>query len=593
MQPSRRRTIAVLAAPRSRLKEQQRFGSGSIFDAQVVDASSPCFELPVKAYLDEAVIGMNGAPESGGRPDARWTSVRSILNSEPAAQVCEAFTWAAIGELWDTVAQSAQDEFRRQLSQSWFSLTLKVKKQHKQADRQDAVLGILPTVFVQAAYRLILDAFPEEKKLLTQSAGAIIEKLMILMHFEVAGFHQNAERCKMLREQVFRKQVIQNPFLNQHESQRSEMRREKLENNNATLQELKFGGENDQPLDPEQLEHLFELRAMEQEQPSAEPTIDPELSVDRYTEVIHKGNDMFLKHFFTLYPSGQPDLGMTNDGTESGSDEDSDSSPESPKTPWPVTTQGRGKRFFGSLIGMRESDEAIEKRRREAEAAERRRRDELFGAKVAAPLKEKYRNNTLNTNLVSPVIDRLAPGEGDRNLLQKRSAEAQRMRMSAPSRAGALPAAERPTSKSSRPQKSSAQSKSATVLPKLDATLYGTSATLYGTSNFAEGQKTEGMKYSIPLMDPPFNTKHQVVMMRLEQQRDMIYKHSFDQYKKEHDILTGNEKNKVGGWEEYLSKTQALVGSRSVPALKLIGPRRNARVTLSAIDGRASFGSTA
>jgi len=69
--------------------------------------------------------------------------------------------------------------------------------------------------------------------------------------------------------------------------------------------------------------------------------------------------------------------------------------------------------------------------------------------------------------------------------------------------------------------------------------------------------------------------KGQDVVKRLEQEREAIMQNSFDHYKKEFDLVTGVRKLKFDQVKlhrdenQYVDSIQALVGSRSEPALRM------------------------
>mmetsp|Transcript_120630 Transcript_120630/g.375032 ORF Transcript_120630/g.375032 Transcript_120630/m.375032 type:complete len:645 (+) Transcript_120630:56-1990(+) len=619
--PSGRTSRSTLLAASHRGSKVRRltFGTGSLFDAEVVDADALPFEMPVAKYLEETLIGMCGAPVSHGgdqqsAPEARtrWRLLRKAVALEPVRGICAALVWVAIGVLFGTVAGSAIDELRSRLSRSWFLLTLELGGLSEppggaSPSRRDSVLETLPTFLVQVLYRLIVDAFPPESAQFVQSAEALIEKLACIVHYEVTGFQMSWGTADKLRRQLFRANVLEMPFVSQVESMKTEMRQKKLEQQKAQHQALAFGhGDDGRALEEQQLEHVMELR--EQSSPSPSRPRNQrrkELGVDRYTDVALRAEELFLRHMGNLYPEGH-----------SGAvDEQASTSSSAAPSPLPVT-----------MLTPRRQRE-----RREAEQAERRRRDELLAARIAAPLPEVYYQPMVDMNRVSPIFDQQlgqcgAEQQPSRAVRQRGCEVLPRIT----TRAGAMGAGaegrghQRPVDAvaggNGRVPAALGADSGLPAEPLVRGS--GSRQMLRRRSLTADGQacrlpasswRARDKLVSISI-DPPGSIKNSAVMRRLEQQREACQKQSFDEYSKEYDLATGLKKQRldparIAGEENgYLETMASLVGSRSEPALKLLNPvsrttsSHRARVgsglhtrplSLKPIDGSGSTAATA
>merc|ERR1719382_1376910 len=108
------------------------FGSGSVFDAKVRSADEFLFELPVKRYLEETLMGMHGAPKEkktleptgDGR---RWARMKQLFSMPATHALVKALFWVCISCVFpedDDVTDEEKEallELRRRMAESWVS----------------------------------------------------------------------------------------------------------------------------------------------------------------------------------------------------------------------------------------------------------------------------------------------------------------------------------------------------------------------------------------------------------------------------------------------------------------------------------------
>jgi len=86
-------------------------------------------------------------------------------------------------------------------------------------------------------------------------------------------------------------------------------------------------------------------------------------------------------------------------------------------------------------------------------------------------------------------------------------------------------------------------------------------------------------KIGDPEAEVPVRMRRAFIQKRLEQELDAFKKQSFEQYKKDFDVVTGRKRTRLDGDRLHKEETntlkrhEALIGSRSTPALRLLGPR--------------------
>lgn len=219
--------------------------------------------------------------------------------------------------------QDAVEAFRRKLSLSWHHLTLTLDKDNR--DIRDWVLAAMPFVFTQATYRLLCDAFKDDKKCFVSTAQSVVDKIISVISFEITGFQQNKETLRKERRRLFLPRVTVQPHINQRDVVKGIKRQEMLDDRRSNgVPSLAFG--NVQPeheIDEVQLDHLmtrhnehkaneatqaavddsgltgFEVNSAALKKPEKRAAINPELDVDRYNaltesiEIVDKQLDRF------------------------------------------------------------------------------------------------------------------------------------------------------------------------------------------------------------------------------------------------------------------------------------------------------------
>lgn len=556
------------------------FGTGSIFDAEVSSADAFPFELPVAHYLDEALLGMYGAPsgkDGAANGSSKWNRIRRTLATDAARGICTALVWVCASVLVGTIKDGPLEELRKNLAHNWFLLTLEIGRvvgsSISSGANRDFLLEAIPTVMVQTAYRLLVDAFPPEQNQLMQSFEVIIEKLTHIIHHDIAGFQINMRTAHKLRQRLFREHVIKMPFANLHESVRNAKRRERLESH-KDQNPLAFGSDLGQSLEEMQLEHVLELRerdkvgahgsspsrlaALSRKSVVATSSVPEELSVDRYGPIANKAEDLLARQLQELFPDNNDQIIATNAKNrpeELGPEAASGLSPSGEGSPVSMTESPTAQSPTGARRSfmMRSSKASLlgttalraQRERERLQAVERRRRDELLERRIAQPLPDVYCQRTINTNLVSPILDKLSSNEGTRSQLLKRSSENQKLRMAPPVAAFLPQIDELP------PGKSNHTSDATKVLPAIS----------HG------GPRPSKFKSA--------NVGHEAAMLRLSQHADSFRSTSFEQYRKDYDLITGLKKQRIDedrlrrDEQGYINGVQQLVGSRSAPALRL------------------------
>lgn len=633
------------------------FGRCSVFDVFAVSADDLPFEVPVSDYVEEVLIGLDCAPEASplsatgqrmpGTPSsqssqsspsrAKYSRLRRIVGTQALSDACLHLFWIAVGVITNRVAHEAVQELRNRLARAWCLVALEVKQQaHRDTDTQDWLLMALPAILVQAVYRLFVDCFPDDRTQYIHFVDALLEKLSYLVTFEVCGFQRNAETCVKERRLLFKKVVLENPYVNQRDSVKAQQRKEELEKRAKAPPPLKFGKSIQQGgeiLEETQLEHVMMCREAMAEQRKLDKLlpapVPEELSVDRYTSVAMEGSALFERQFEELRPrtvirrqsSASAFKGLAieipDDVKASPPPEDElqrlsfsrgtqrgDSRPTTSQRVASMTAKmkaaARTSCFASRLCKAHKTkdDEAAEKRRRE---------DSLRKRIVDDPLPQEFRECALDTTWVSPITNRLAPGERDRQALRKRSAEAYQLKMEPKSTRG-LPTLMPRCASSPDLGASHASSRGASLgaslsmtasqeLPKLarqmasDGEAAGADvASLRPASRSATGQhsKKEGGANAFGVtskglrqaqaeeltLEPPPSLHRDVVMHRLEGQLSTFHANSFGNYVKEFDITSGDKKQRMDpaamrkAETTYVSLMQDLVGPPEEPALR-------------------------
>lgn len=613
------------------------FGQSSLFDVQYTDFESVPMTLPVARYLNEALLGMCGAPVNqsnrsseslGSRAEASasWHKLKRALSTESAKKVCATLAWLCLGVLFDVVSDTVTPDLRADLSRSWFAFTAGPTEKSR-----DFVLDSCPTVLVQAIYRMMVDAFPPEYNLLTNHAGKVVEKLGIVVNKEVSGVFVSTHTADELRRKLFTKPILDHPYNDLVEARRKGARDQMLMGHKIA-KPLVFGSvDTGQPLDELQMEHVLEQRAQELKQTEANgrgrrKRIPTELSVDRYLHLSDFAEEMFMRQLTEINPESaaaealeqalaaaeakavtthKPEVQMPDSPKSLGLS----LSPrravsplarrESPGLSHSPT--GAGSPLLGKVAGVvdlsvsprshRESrsSRGTRKKHKAAEAAERRRRDELFVGFVDRPLPECFTQRSLLTGGTSPLLQHLAPwslsvttgGIEQRVRMVKQKEQLLPKIPSAPT----LASCSRPPG-DGNPSKASA---SKSFLHLMHASQAPKQGLLPKINEASPGFER--------VAEPPLRLKREIVMQRMQLDKAGFESQSFEAHRRDHDIMTGEKRTRLDGERlareerETLQRHYALLGSRSAPALKRLGCERRAKAAAALLSsGTAAVG---
>eukprot|EP00931_Biecheleriopsis_adriatica_P116472 TRINITY_DN92110_c0_g1_i1.p1 TRINITY_DN92110_c0_g1~~TRINITY_DN92110_c0_g1_i1.p1 ORF type:complete len:749 (+),score=179.72 TRINITY_DN92110_c0_g1_i1:34-2247(+) len=615
------------------------FGECSLFDALVVSPDALPLQLPGDKYLEETLVGMLGAPAGNTAPSKHWKVLQAALQGEVAAQTCALLAWVTMGHIFEIASEACTAELQRRLSKCWIRLEIDSKRVDGYKASKDWFQEALPAVFTQAVYRLLVDAFPPERQLLSQKHKELIEKITHIAHHEVAGFQENAYTGQMLRKRLFFSTVLEAPFLNQRESVESERRRERRALEEAQRKDteqppLAFGSGNIADVNEDQLEHVMAGRskrmgidgqrrgsmwvpyegsanslvganlsaAAKQSLSAMKRRAEEELSVDRYEALALGAEDLITRQLSQLYAEGSWEPGNTPPELASKPSESPSrlltvsasrvQSPEQEKASAAALGMTVGR---GSIAGRTDGTAAArrERERREAEQAERRRRDELLESRISAELPEVFSKRSLDTSFVSPALDRMAPSHGERQLLPGVPSNKQQVRMAEP-KSQFLPSIDagsssrrQQTSEQPNRQKQKDAKSSDRRRPKpqpmrkkvsLDEQRSSKTSLLGQSRDRLPSDSLPRIPGTVVIPVEPESIKPQVIAQRLQQQMDAFIAQSFDHNKKDHDVLTGQKKHRLCPVDldkeetAYIAKMESLVGSRSTPALHHSSP---------------------
>lgn len=626
-----------------------KFGACSIFDVILKEGEDFPFQFPVQSYLEEVTVGMYGAMGPGGDKNAksedkrRWQRLKSLLSQATTQECCQTLAWLSISVLFHRVQASQQilAQLRTDFSEQWRKMTEEVQKQDKKSPAmKDWLLSSIPVVLVQVVYRLLVDGF-NERALLVQHAVQVIHKLMVLTLFEVTGFKVGADTAQLLRNRLFRPPVMEQPHVNQRDAVLSELRRERLEQDQQQCKPLSFlvPVAEKTPMDESQLDHLLELRAQEAEEGQVPARSFkhqyPELSVDRYNSLTNHAEELMVDYLQVLYGLGagrdrpQSEASSQSDGTsETGSKPCSPfGAPPSPTTSAAVLKRtSMAKRRTLRTGRMMEKDKELERERQKADALERRRREEKIVQVISAPLPQVYLSEVLDTNVVSPWLQRLTPADSEGGWLHKRASEGHRLIMAEP-KLSLLPHIKGTAKSTGRAPDVISETSHSKRMPR-DASPHSTQAGATATtgrkaglpvqfvtrlqcqaaSGGSPGASSPSKKALVPkpsglpslavTLEPPGPVSREEVKQRLEQELQAFKQNSFEQYKLDYDVCTGLKKHRMdhAGLEreekEFVNKLETLVGSASAPAFRLLGPGRPlATAAAAALLGKTSTAS--
>lgn len=551
-----------------------QFGNCSIFDVVVELGDDMPFELPMQKYLEEMLIGIRGTPhkEAGEKTSATvrayWQHLKGVLDTDAMRDGCRALFWIMMGAVMKRVSDEAVTELRESLAKSWARIVLDVKKvandgpNGTESETEEWLLRSLPVILVQCLYRLLVDAFGEEKSQLVKFADNLLGKLTQVVSYEVSGFKLNTSTWQKERTRIFRSAVTTNPFVNQHDSLKSKHRREFLENRSKAPIALVFGRQDSLPLEEEQLEHIMMNRALARAKDTMaySKVVDPvpsELSVDRYASISQIGDQLLKKHLEELNPGLSE---MSQDTFAPGSAEtEGECCPDEDFLQMTMA---------GASITGRSFGKGTNRNRKEAEQAEKRRREDMVQKLIVDdPLPSKLGERSFDIAWVSPIMDRLVPVQRHRQGLRKGAADSRKIKMEVPCIMHS-------------------QSEPLLKLPKIPgqqaASAYdlGDSAPLVCPmpENRVSKHRTD------ITIEPPASLKSTTVLSRLEEHLVQFNSKSFGAYVKQFDIASGHKKQRMDptamrrAENNYVSSLHALVGPARQPALKLFdSPERKAK----------------
>eukprot|EP00927_Polykrikos_kofoidii_P061947 TRINITY_DN56767_c0_g1_i1.p1 TRINITY_DN56767_c0_g1~~TRINITY_DN56767_c0_g1_i1.p1 ORF type:complete len:746 (+),score=169.15 TRINITY_DN56767_c0_g1_i1:66-2240(+) len=377
--------------------------------------------------------------------------------------------WIVLGGVFGRVPATVVDSFRDELAHSWHKLHLAfLGAIPRDIEAREWALAAVPLIFGQAFYRIIVDAFVEDRKHFVMNATVSIDKITRVCHFELTGFQITSDTLRRERRKLFTKSVLLTPHMNQEELLRGKKRQEMLECRSTSAPQLAFGElENGVPLEEITLDHLLQVRAAAASRPTPTgdeydffpgpgskamaaiavaaappvaggtkvPTGDcdacafdiprrkryhpPEgLSVDNYLELSTEGSALLDRHMMDmeLLATESANVNHASSATDLEGLEEHDDTP----TPSPSST-ARASQFSGAPLSAE---------RRERDLKARRMKHEALHKSVAVdPLPPELCEREVLTTWVSPVVKRLVPSEKDRCMLRKTASESFNLKM--------------------------------------------------------------------------------------------------------------------------------------------------------------------
>ncbi|CAK0877939.1 unnamed protein product [Prorocentrum cordatum] len=463
---------AAGAAPQA---QAAAFGSGSVFDVDVRAGAPAPFALPCARYLEESLLGMRVAPSNlrellavvdgdsqsprrtsagaawgssspaGAAASLQWRRLRQVLSSAAAHDVCTAFFWLAVAVLFGRAREADVREAERSLARSWHRLNIEAGEvcssqstASSYMGARDETLDALPTLIVQAVFRLLVDAFDEERAEVVKQAEPLLDKLMLMVHYEASGFQMNVSTCRELRRKLFRQHVTEQPALDLQESLRLQQRRDQLERENTKGQHPLSFGPGGVGMEDLQLQSVLQNRRKEKKERDLyrratgiplgpDPGSPPfELTVDHYGRVRREG----LARLDALRgATTEPTAGLGPGGGDHESDASASALEAAP------AAQGEGGREAPEGVMTVALGKALAKkvRRSEVKAAERsRRKEQLRRHLLGESLPEPLRAGAIETCGVSPLCGWLEPKVDGRRLVEKRMRENFRLAMKTP-----------------------------------------------------------------------------------------------------------------------------------------------------------------
>lgn len=312
------------------------FGVYSVFDLKANRAGENK-PVPIPTYLEESILGLRHGPgdprarskrQGGGsgsdsdRPVSRGLKtepaqlvelMRQMSQTEVAVATGNTLFWLVTGAIFGTLPAMVLDEFRSLLGRQWQDFCLGVAGRCHDHEARDWVLAAVPCVYGQAFYRMYCDGFHEDRKNFLTYTKNFINKIVLVIHFELTGFQLNVDSVRRLRR-IFIPRVLTSPHQNQHDYIKGQRRQQELESNQATVsgpRPLKFGFLDAPQPDEVQLEHVLQARADAIAQAlqsmgrlstvGKSGPVPQELSVDRYANLSGTGVALLDKHLNEIF----------------------------------------------------------------------------------------------------------------------------------------------------------------------------------------------------------------------------------------------------------------------------------------------------
>eukprot|EP00928_Gymnodinium_smaydae_P078013 TRINITY_DN6159_c4_g1_i1.p1 TRINITY_DN6159_c4_g1~~TRINITY_DN6159_c4_g1_i1.p1 ORF type:complete len:704 (-),score=128.41 TRINITY_DN6159_c4_g1_i1:224-2335(-) len=572
------------------------------------------------------------------RSEIQARRVRGLItllsNKEDTIALGLPWFWITIAGALGRVPRDGLEPLRDQLAKAWHSMELQAQQliPDDQSDR-DWALASLPILFSQGIYRILYDGFEEDRKNLLANADALIGKLMLVAHYEVAGFQLLPETVQKMRQKLFVGQVLQMPHSNRREFLRGKQRQEMLESRKAvsTDRPLTFGNKNGQGLDDTQLEHVLIGRekmkehkkeqenllavrnaAQNKKQPANKsnipaekpspyddlPRLPPfraakELSVDSYlnlntvaqllqdkqltelAECLAESDDDEISDVL-ITNSFQVSTGRGPTGAQGGRDEASPCFDNSPSSPGHFTDgplSDRGTDAGPSPRSPSSNARGMWKKMRSAAS--------FFVDKDEQERKLKLRRQKQDSFHAEVANDPLHPDLCDRELLTTWvSPMTKRLNSSAKDRCIL-----RKTAIDTFHVKMGVKEEEEVVAAAGAVASAGSTSpavtALPSTANTSgilgrSAKNLPSLTDELITIEPPRNLSAKVIVKRLDDQANAFRRGTFAEWVKEHDVLTGIKKVRIDAprlqKEErvYLQKMNSLVGR---PPCRLLGPR--------------------
>lgn len=558
---------------------------------EIVLRSPPDFplELPVGKYLEESLMGLRGSPhdtqarEAGGKLSQFVDCFFTIVSRRTMAvqTACANLFWIAVGLLFGRfVVPQVLASVRKQLAHQLHLFHLQACEQTSEnVETRDWVLSALPVVLAQAIYRLLCDAFPEDRPQLVGKGSNVLDKLNQLVHFEISGFQIQLDRTRKERRRFFMKRIINSPHMNAYELESCQKRQELLESQNSSLHDmpLSFGALDRPPMDDTQLEHLMHKHVVQAPGTPMSPKPSPakkgnmldlesvsQLGVERYDGLSERGDELLQRHLQALATC----LGETEPVVEDleanptiyvpptpGSeispkrfefwveDGDADDAPkQQPSSPKSFEKAGKPSTPKAKTVRMEAA--AGNKQRAKEQQQQAKARTEMLLAKISEPLCAELCQRRIQTSWVSPAMSRLTPGADDRNLLRKGPCETFHVNMceapSLASRPGSAPM-KKPgiAEEHARPSSQAQAHRPHYAMPTASvAHSAGHPGGHQSRDHSARPDRRKGETLVLEMQ----TLSHKTMMQRLDAQTRYFREQAFGNYMKEYDIFTGEKK---------------------------------------------------